>query len=162
MQRAAASSPQSDVSPPEQSASKRRKVSENGHSTPPSTNRQAVQAALAEEEAKREEALERQGNMAGETKWVLSFKEGDQAGQKRQPLRVVKASYAMIDSPQETSNIPKENDEPWRQENVVGRRSFGKFNRELEVSLARSQQNAPKTDSKAEITKGFRSIRVRV
>jgi hypothetical protein len=144
MQRAAASSPQSDLSTSYQSSPKRQKISENGYSTPTSTNLQAVQAALAEEEAMRQEALDRQGNAAGETKWVLSFKEGDKLGRKSQPLRVVEASYAMIDSSPETLNVSGENNEPWRQGNVAGRRSFGRFNRQLEVGVIHLHQKASK------------------
>ncbi|KAI9868881.1 MAG: hypothetical protein M1830_005498, partial [Pleopsidium flavum] len=72
MQRAAASSPSSPQTP-EQSSPKRQKLFNDSSPATPSADLQAIQAALAVEEAKRSEALERQAAEAGESKWVLSF-----------------------------------------------------------------------------------------
>lgn len=98
----------------------------------------AVQAAVAAEEAKREEALERQAAEAGETKWFLSFRPEERDGGSRHGhtngdgrLRVMSASYSGLDR----DSVSAEWDEGVvRPPAVVGRRSFGRFNRALEVS----------------------------
>lgn len=127
MQRAAASTPPS--TPHSQSRntdtppSKRRKASDTPSSAAaPSTESQLLQVALEEEEGKREKAIARLAEEAGETKWVLSIADG-RPGEGKTGLRVATAGYSDIDQ------------EAWRPA-VVGRWSFGKFNRDLEVSLA--------------------------
>ena len=126
MQRAAASTPpfapQSQPRSPRTSSSKRRKVSDTPSSiaTPPS-DLQLIQVALTEEEEKREKAVERVAEEAGETKWVLSTVDGGEQTSLGE-LRIAETGYSDIDQ------------EAWRP-SVVGRRSFGKFNRDLEVSI---------------------------
>lgn len=102
-------------------------------------NKRAVDKAIAEEEAKRQAALEKQGTEAGDTRWVLSF-EDQKAAAASQPLalRVVSAGYASIDVtvPRTFETIDGEEsseDKPV----IVGRRSFGRFNKKLEVSALR-------------------------
>ncbi|KAN0095397.1 hypothetical protein V8E51_016108 [Hyaloscypha variabilis] len=135
MQRAAASSPTTSASPDEPSP-KRRKTDSN-ISTPSKINvdsladRTAVQAALASEEAKRQAALEKQAADAGDTRWVLSFE--DQrllAASSPLGLRIVQAGFANIDSSQSEIRIEEDGleDKPV----MVGRRSFGRFNKALE------------------------------
>ena len=136
MQRAAASSP---LSSPQQAPSlpstKRQKLSHQQQAalSTPSSDIQAIQAALAAEEAKRSEALERQAAEAGETKWVLSFRDdhsgGAQTGTHNGSVRVITTGYSDIDHGVEQRG---HDGEPWRPQ-MVGRRSFGKFNRALEV-----------------------------
>lgn len=85
------------------------------------------------EEAKRQAALDRQGAEAGDTRWVLSFE--DQKGSIAAPrlaIRVVQAGYAHLDVPQINGrSIEEESGE--EKPAMVGRRSFGKFNKVLEV-----------------------------
>lgn len=133
MQRAAASSPISSPQTPDQPSAKRQKFSNAPSPATPSADLQAIQAALAAEEAKRSEAIERQAAEAGETKWVLSFRDegGAITGHAAGTMRVVTNGYTDIDRAAETD---MHDEEPWRPL-VVGRRSFGKFNRALEVSL---------------------------
>ena len=124
MQRAAASAPPStpQLHPhtPEPPPSKRQKISAASSSTGTSpSDLQLIQAALPEEEQKKERAIERLAEEAGETKWVLSTVNGE--GNSAEGLRVTKAEYSDLDQ------------EAWRP-TIVGRRSFGKFNRELEAS----------------------------
>ena len=57
-----------------------------------------VQAAMAAEEAEREEALSRRAPNVEETQWVLSFVEPEKDSSEP-VLRVVTAGYAEIDSP---------------------------------------------------------------
>ena len=124
MQRAAASNPPSTPPShprsPDTHPSKRQKVSAAPSltATPPS-DLQLIQAVLLEEEEKREKAIERLAEEAGETKWVLST-ENRGEGSGVRGLRVAKAGYSDIDQ------------EAWRPA-MVGRRIFGKFNGELEV-----------------------------
>lgn len=125
MQRAAAStsstsrshSGSSDAPP-----SKRQKVASVQSSTATSlSDLSLVQVALAEEEERRGKAVGRLAEEAGETDWVLSTVNGD-GGNGVEGIRVTKAGYSDIDQG------------AWRPA-MVGRRSFGKFNRELEVSF---------------------------
>ena len=119
MQRAAAST--SSVSQPHSGSSdapppKRQKVSGVPSSTATSlSDLPLVQVASAEAEEKRGKAIEE----AGETDWILSTVNGD-GGHGVEGIRVAKAGYSDIDQA------------AWRPA-MVGRRSFGKFNRELEV-----------------------------
>ena len=137
MQRAAASSPIPSPQSSDQPSAKRQKFSNAPSLATPSVDLQAIQAALTAEEAKRSEAIERQAAEAGETKWVLSFRDGEGAvnGHAAGNLRVATNGYADIDR---AADIDKHDDEPWRPL-MVGRRSFGKFNRALEVSLDEHQ-----------------------
>lgn len=122
MQRAAASSPtttsQSPAELSEAPPSKRQKPSNITTSpTTPTSQPQMIQVALEEEEEKRQRAIVRLAEEAGETKWVFSTVDGES---QLSGLRVATAGYSDIDQ------------EAWRS-NMVGRRRFGKVNRELEV-----------------------------
>lgn len=129
MQRAAASSSGSPTSSEQTSdtpPSKRRKTS----SAPSELNQfcdfHALQAAADAEEKKRAEAIDRLAENAGETKWVLSYfgAEGMSADGNK-GLQVLAASYSDIDH--EGSNT--------RTTDSLGRRSFGRFNKDLEVEV---------------------------
>ena len=141
MQRAAASSPKTPDSPDEPSP-KRRRTDLNA-ATPSKVNidaladSRAVQAALASEEAKRQAALEKQAAEAGDTRWVLSFEDQKlSAASSPLTLRVVQAGFANIDS--SASEIVFDEDDEETKPVMVGRRSFGKFNKVIEVSLTGS------------------------
>jgi hypothetical protein len=91
-----------------------------------------VQAALASEEAKRQAALEKQAAEAGDTRWVLSFEDQKHvADSSPLALRIIQAGFAHIDSSPSEIRIAEDDleDKPV----MVGRRSFGKFNKTLEV-----------------------------
>lgn len=137
MQRAAASSPASPSIPtPEEPPNKRRK--KDIDSSPPSFNvdaladQRAIQKAVAEEEAKRQAALDKQAAEAGDTKWILSFKDDNHSASSTLALRVVQTGYANLDRlpPVEIKSVEHE---PGDKPTAVGRRSFGNFNRRLEV-----------------------------
>ena len=126
MQRAAAST--SSMSQPHSGGSdapppKRQKVSSVPFSTATSlSDLPLIQVALAEEEEKKKgKAIGRPAEEAGETDWILSTVNGD-GGQGVEGIRVANAGYSDIDQ------------EAWRP-SMIGRRSFGKFNRELEVNF---------------------------
>lgn len=137
MQRAAASTPPPTPQPqprtPDSPPSKRQKLSvpPTSIATPPS-DLQMIQAALTEEEEKKQKAIDRLAEEAGETKWVLSTVNGEE-GNDIGGLRVAKAGYS--DNEQEA----------WRPA-VVGRRSFGNFNRDLEASFCYRLQFPPIDD----------------
>lgn len=143
MQRAAASAPASSptLTTPHEPSPKRQKREADSSPSTPSADLHAVQAAVAAEEAKREEALERQAAEAGETKWFLSFRPeetdgvggslGNGSGNGARVLRVTNASYSGLDH----ESVAMDHDEgTFRPAAVVGRRSYGRFNRALEVS----------------------------
>ncbi|CAG8975634.1 hypothetical protein HYALB_00008393 [Hymenoscyphus albidus] len=136
MQRAAASPTSPSPSTPDEPPNKRRKKNGDASPSPFSVDaladQRAVQKALAEEEAIRQVALERQAAEAGDTRWVLSFEDdGPQAASPTMALRVVQTGYANLDSIS-SHQIRTEEDEPQDKPIMVGRRSFGKFNRVLE------------------------------
>lgn len=140
MQASSPSSPSTPVS--EEPAPKRQKKNSDSASRPgfnieELANKRAVERAISEEEAKRQAALEKQGAEAGDTRWVLSF-EDQKAVAASQPLalRVVSASYSSIDvaAPRQVTTMDGDDsseDKPV----MVGRRSFGRFNKKLEVSV---------------------------
>lgn len=123
MQRAAAtpSSPQPPTGPP----NKRRRLSPTTTTPPtadparPTTDLEALQAVLAAEEEKRVQAIERQAAAAGDTRWVLSFREPDTDAAGQSSVVVVNAGFAAIDG-------AGGYDEDYDEKATVGRRSFGK------------------------------------
>ncbi len=139
MQRAAHSSPTSSApSTPSEPTPKRRRT--DSASTPSRVNvdsladRTAIQAALADEEAKREAALEKQATEAGDTRLVLSFDEVKSlVAAPTLALRIVPAGFANLDA--SPSKIKIEDEGVEDAPSMVGRRSFGKFNRALEVCI---------------------------
>lgn len=84
--------------------------------------------ALKIEEDRRAEALDRVAAVAGETKWVLSCADDEEAQRKSaRSLRVLMTGYSDIDRGDVEFGAER------RQE---GRRRFGKFQDELEVHTA--------------------------
>lgn len=111
MRRAAASSTASD--PP---SAKRQKIANPSTPTLRSSDVQATEAAVAAEEWKRASAIDRANAEKGETKWVLSFKDEGTGAR---------------DSEHKKSAV-SEDDKPWGTGDL-GRRSWGRFNRAVEV-----------------------------
>lgn len=135
MQRSAASSAsQSAPSTPESRPAKRPRLSEpsNRLSSGPS-DQQKIQDALAEEDRKRQQVLDRQAADAGDTKWRLS----SSSAVKTKVLNVISAGYSQIDMSRNADNrqeeVDSEDESPARTSS--GRKSFGRFNKTLEVSL---------------------------
>ena len=127
MQRAAASSPVSQVLESGAPPAKRQRVSEgNYQDAPPSAPTKST------EEIKIYDAIERQAIEAGDTKWVLSTVNGQPASARdsgKDGLRIIMTGYSDIDQAQgymshgqARSNARSE-----------GRRSFGGFNRRIQV-----------------------------
>ncbi|KAI0902387.1 hypothetical protein F4806DRAFT_490861 [Annulohypoxylon nitens] len=102
MQRAAASPASSSPSTPksDEQSSKRRKVVHNTSNSIAQIDQAAVQAAIAEEERKRQEALVQHAAEAGDARWVLDItdKAIGSRGEVHAPLNVVQVGFAQIDS----------------------------------------------------------------
>ncbi|KAI4937641.1 hypothetical protein J4E85_000076 [Alternaria conjuncta] len=96
MQRAAAkSSPSTPNGPP----SKRSRLS-NGASAVGTSDHDIIQSGLDAEEAKRQAALDKAAQHAGETKWVLSFKDPLE-GKRQDAMKVRQAGFAELDAEDE-------------------------------------------------------------
>jgi len=135
MQRATAASPTSSPSTPNGPPSKKQRLSSGAGPSTPSSDAQAMQEALAAEEFKRVQALERQAADAGETKWVLSYQ--DQRPKTQQaPMRIVTAGFSAIDSgiTSRATVDQSDDDDAELAAKMQGRRSFGRFNRTIEVT----------------------------
>ncbi|KAG9246959.1 hypothetical protein BJ878DRAFT_532895 [Calycina marina] len=140
MQRAAAStlsSPATQVE--EEPAPKRRKKNPDRpcFNVDELANKRAVEKAIAEEEAKRQAALEKEGAAAGDTHWVLNFEDQkDVAVSKHLSLRVVSTRSASIEvgTPQQVK-MTDEDDSSGERSVMIGRRSFGRFNKKLEKQM---------------------------
>ena len=136
MQRSAASPSSSPSTPPEPPSKKQRLSNGSYNSSPASTPRsdaQAVEEALGAEEQKRADALKREAADRGESKWYLSFKE-QPAAAVQSPLRIVSAGFSTLDAGDTSRDIASEEDEEVTTvPQMKGRRSFGKFNRKIEV-----------------------------
>ena len=143
MQRASASVSQSAPSTPDTRPHKRPRLSEPSFVSHPSpsaqssasSDQQRAQEVFAEEDRKRQAVLDRQADEAGDTKWAL---EGAKASPLR-GLRVVSAGYTAIDSGR-SARVEEEVDADVVELEEVrprlsGRKSFGKFNRALEVRM---------------------------
>ena len=128
MQRAAASSTTSLQIPPvdpETPPAKRQKITTPSSAPASLSDLQAVRDALKTEEDRRVEALDRVAAIAGETKWVLSCVDDEEAHRNgARSLRMVTAGYSEID---------REDTNSGAQRGQEGRRRFGKFNYEVEV-----------------------------
>ncbi|RAL59570.1 hypothetical protein DID88_006563 [Monilinia fructigena] len=141
MQRAAASSPTNvSPSPLDEPSPKRQKTAQN---TPTKFNvntladNRAIQVAIQTEEAKKQAALDRAAAEAGDTRWVLSFEGRKHLNTPTNTLRVVQTGFANLDLPNPTKVErvgDDDDDDDFTDEKpfMVGRRSFGKFNKVLE------------------------------
>jgi len=114
MQRSAPKSSNAEPSTPHGPPSKRVRLS-NGISAPgtPGTpsEHEYIQPGLTAGEKRREEALAQLGSQAGETKWVLSFKDPHE-GRRPPILQVRQAGFAVIDA--EIGSDEDEDEKPAR------------------------------------------------
>jgi hypothetical protein len=126
MQRASASTPTTPTTPDGTRPSKRVKTE-----AAIAPDARAFQEAAAAEEAKKNAFIERAAAEAGETKWVLSLSDNKPAT-AAPALRIVEAGYGAIDS---GAPIPESDDDEEEEQSagMAGRRSFGKFNKAVEV-----------------------------
>lgn len=129
MQRAAASEASSPRTPAELAAKKQRLSYTSFKSTPAST---PGEDGSASEEHKREEAFAREAAARGDSKWYLSFQE-PQSPAVSSPLRIVSAGYGALDTSGVAKDHSTDDEEDTRRPQIPGRRSFGKFNKAVEV-----------------------------
>ena len=139
MQRSAASSPATKPDSANSPSSKRRRTGEHSFVSEPNSDMEAIKTALAAEELKRMQALERQATEAGDTKWILDMKSASSHGHD-DDLNVVNAGYGTIDGPTlfvriETNEHDKRFVQPPRSS---GRKIFGNFGKAMEVRLKKN------------------------
>ncbi|QDS68732.1 hypothetical protein FKW77_004443 [Venturia effusa] len=142
MQRAANASPKSTPSTPDGPPSKRARLSYGSNASPttPSSDQQAIQAALAEEEMKRSVAVERQAAESGESRWMLSVLQPKVAPPA---LKIVQASFAEIDSTISDDDMEEgEHSDNPAGKNVAGRMSFGKVAKPTSDGSSEEEDNS--------------------
>ena len=132
MKRAEASKPSSPRTPAEPAAKKQRLSNGSVKSNPALTPRSVAERAADEEETKREEGFAREAAARGDSKWYLSFQQ-PQSPAVSSPLRVVSAGYGALDQSETTRDRSSEDEEERERPQMAGRRSFGKFNKAVEV-----------------------------
>jgi hypothetical protein len=167
MQRAAAASPLSTPDQPSPKHHKSTHTSESSFNVDALADQEAVRAALAADEAKRQAALEKQAADAGDTRWVLNFKEDLKSfsTQSKNSFRIVEAGFASIDHSLTGRHSAKGDENSDLEAPVmIGRRSYGKFNRAIEVCLSSHSVNVTLTVISTEATRsnGRRFVRVRI
>lgn len=142
MQRAAAAPSPSPFTSDQQPSPKRHKSGNSAlanSTTGYLIDERAVQAALAEDESKRQTALERQAAEAGDTRWVLRFEdEKKSSNYSHGMLRVVHTEFSAIDGSQGGPTVASAEAQNIGRPAIEGRRSYGRFNRAIEV-----QRNRP-------------------
>jgi len=137
MQRAAAASaPNSTASTPDGRPAKRQRLSKGSSAATPTpfspSESEAILAALAEEERKRNDAIEKQAAAAGETKWTLNVVELPHWKATNTGLQVEYVNWAEVDASDSEGNEPdsEEGDVPKRTM-VRGRKVFRKVGKIL-------------------------------
>jgi hypothetical protein len=106
MQRAAAKSSPSSPSTPNGPPNKKARLS-NGTSAPGTSDYEIIQSALVAEEEKRQAALDKAAQHAGETKWVLSFKDPLE-GKRQGAMDVRLAGFAELDAEDDSEEDQEE------------------------------------------------------
>lgn len=97
------------------------------------TDQKAIQAAIEREEAIRQAAVDKAAAAAGETRWTLNFKQGLHDTGKSS-VHVIQAGFAAIDkSTDRIVDVEEEEEQESQRPAIAGRKSFGKFNRTIEV-----------------------------
>lgn len=92
---------------------------------------------MASEEAKRQVALDKLANEAGDTRWVLNFEDQNTVSTKN-AIQIEEWGFATLDHQAARGKHfkgRKHEDNPEPAPEVIGRKSFGKFNRVVEVCL---------------------------
>lgn len=136
MQRAAAvSASNSAASTPDGRPAKRQRLSKGSSAATPTpfspSESEAILAALAEEERKRSDAVEKQAAAAGETKWTLNVVEPPRWKAANTGLQVEYVGWAAIDasdSEDDESDSDEEEGAP-RRTMVKGRMVFRKVSK---------------------------------
>lgn len=132
MQRTAAPAPQSAPSTPESRPAKRPRLSEPSRLRAPDPADEQIRDVALEGERKRQQALDKQATDAGDSKWYLDLPEDTHVN----GFKVVNAGYTLLDSPRDglddgEDEVEATPDVPTR--TLSGRKSFGNFNKVIEV-----------------------------
>jgi hypothetical protein len=96
-----------------------------------------VEAALAEEDKKREAAIEKRALELGDARWVLPARLPSAATASHSPLNVVQVGFAQIDSPAALGA----NGSTTEEQGLTAQSQFRRFN--MKKSQARSRQICP-------------------
>jgi hypothetical protein len=136
MQRSAAKNVAASPTTPNGPPSKKKRMSDGSAvaSTPGTPDHEILQSALAAEEKKRQEALDKAAQYTGETKWVLSYHD-PMDGKREDALDVRQAGFAELDA----DDSSEDDEEPAR----PIRMQFGGGVKKKEVRHA-SQPSPPK------------------
>ncbi|TQS38789.1 hypothetical protein Golomagni_00696 [Golovinomyces magnicellulatus] len=123
------------------------------------TDQNYMLLAIAEEKKKSLAALDKLAAESGDTRWVLNYKD-QECPSSATSLRVVYTGYAGLDGPSSLNVAMNEYEE---KPTMIGRRSFGEFNKVLERqknlrddeglgSGSEGDENAHKNSSESEIS----------
>lgn len=147
MQRSGAS-PSSAPSTPAEPPSKKQRLSSGSYNSTPTSNRGATTTpgSVGTEEQRRAEAFGGEAADGDESKWYLSFKE-PRASTYQSPLQIVSAGYSTLDANGAAKERHSEDDEVPTRPQMAGRRSFGKFNKTLEVCTAVRRPRRPRSNA---------------
>lgn len=146
MQRsAAASTPSSPMEP----AAKKQRLSSGSFNTlsaqSPRSDNAALEQAAASQARKRAEAVAREGELKGETKWYLSV-QTPQTPAVESPMRVVSAGFSALDATDRKLKPDSDDEEDEHESsprpNMPGRISFGKFGRAEKKGLAKDESSS--------------------
>lgn len=146
MRRAAAASPvisPSTPSTPEGPPLKRRKQIDGEDTIPfdvkELANQAKIRAVMEQEAAKQQALMDKVAAEAGESRWVLNFQDSEDGQRESTSMKVVQMGFADVDRRPENKTIKSEEEQEQEDEILLeqslltGRRSFGKFNRTIEV-----------------------------
>lgn len=137
MQRSAPSSP-ATTSTPDKPSAKRKKLDDGSAQRLEEASKASYEALLAAEDSKRQQMLDRQAEAAGDTKWVLDSPLTSSAVTSKPLFQVVNAGFGAIDilgSSQKSAGLSEDAvGEAGR--GAGGRKSFGKFNKHIEVRVS--------------------------
>lgn len=136
---AAANTPSGTQSPsvedPDTPSPKRPRLSATSSPATPSSDLQAISAAIAAEEQKRAEAVARQAAEAGETEWVLDFPGAE--GSKTAPAGYYEAGSVLSAYPGQPLIVPAGSLDADDEDMVYGgRRSYGNFKRKKQNEVS--------------------------
>lgn len=142
---AGASTPNSPATPASDDGSaKRRKVthtpSATGSPAAPLFDQQAIQAALEEEEKKRQAAIEKRAAELGDSHWVLEGASALPRVGSRPPLNVVQVGFAQIDY----AGASGGGDDPFELGSVPLQAQFRRFNMKKSKACVLHEQRTPR------------------
>lgn len=138
MQRAAASSPQTPHETPPEPPNKRQKLANVSPGSAKGASSMILPSNETTENQKLEQTLARLAAEAGDEKWTLnSDSTSNRSVSSKYDIHITNVGYNTIDFEEPSNERRKENFEPSLpspKPRFFGRKSFGKFNKKIEVS----------------------------